>query len=430
MRDFVLPNKPVLTKSFAQKLISDFEKFRFEPLPQPLWSFVLEGYGIDLRSTYADFPVSLLIGKASGQLSTELYQVRKDRQAGLGFCVLKTVIAQDAEGFQSMQAWAIPVTRMKVERIRGQNGTEGWTVTWVGRGWHKSFEAYLRFFEKAIAVGNERDMLVIPSIKAHLPASVDEEWRVGEYEFTVGELLKVWRRHNPHLPMPLEFDFSPTLAGSDYARQRENILNWLIVVPKLVKQAAEKATGLSARESVRVGIKVFNALFEDDFQLTMLQTLLKEAVKGNGADFIVYANRLFDPNREYEGVKGIAYGGPDLSARNLRVLNQLSRLRWQGTLPIWLPLSGTGNVCNGDIALRYLLCGCSTLQIHTFFQLPLSCYAKRTGDKIERALHQLLFEPDNGLIAWLLWLKEKVKVKTLTVSDLTQQDWSAILSGG
>mgnify|MGYP001627131150 CR=1 FL=1 len=430
MNSFVLPNKPILTKSLAQKLVSDFEKFRFKPLPQPLWSFVLERYGIDLRSTYANLSVSLVIGKASGQLSMELHQVRKDAEVGLGFCVLKTVIAQDDRGFQSMQAWAIPVTRMKLERIKGQEGTEGWTVNWVGRGWHKSFEAYLRFFDKAIAFGKERSMLVVPSIKAHLPASVDEEWRVGEYEFTVGELLKVWRRHNTDLPMPLEFDFSPTLAGSDYARQRENILNWLTVVPKLVKQAAEKATGLSAEESVWVGIKVFNALFEDDFQLTMLQILLEEAAKGSGADFIVYANRLFDPNREYEGVKGIAYGGPDLSARNLRVLDQLSRLRWRGDLPTWLPLSGTGNVCNGGTAFRYLLCGCSTLQIHTFFQLPLPYYAKRTGDKIERALHQLLFEPDNGLIAWLLWLKGKARVETLTASDLTQRDWSAILSTG
>ncbi len=430
MSEFPLPDKPILTKSQAQKLTGDFERFKFKPLPRPIWSFVLERYGIDLRSSYADLPVPLLIGKASGQLSMELHQVLKDAEVGLGFCVLKTLIAQDAEGVQSMQAWAIPITRMKVERIRGQDGTEGWTVTWVGRGWHKSFEAYLRFFDRSLDIGLEHGMLIVPSIKAHLPATLDEEWRVGEYEFTVSELLKVWRAHNPNLPMPVEFNFSPTLAGSERARQQETILNWLIVVPKLVKSAAEKAAGMSAGEVIRVGIKVFNALFDDDFQLEMLEALLHEAARGDGADFIVYANRLFDPNREYEGVKGVAYGGPDLSARNLRVLSRLTASRWRGLLPTWLPISGTGNVSNGAIAFRYLLCGCSTLQIHTFFQLPLSCYAKRTGSKVERALHQLLFDPDNGLIAWLLWVKERIGIEPLTVTDLTQRDWSAILSAG
>jgi len=426
----LLPEKPTLPKTQAQNLADDFERFKFEPLPKPVWEFVLERYGVDLRSSYADFPVQLLVGKASGQLSTEPHQVRKDAEAGLGFCVLKTVIAQDAEGVQSMRAWAIPVTRMKVERIRGQDGTEGWTVTWVGRGWHKSFEAYLRFFDKALDIGAERGMLVVPSIKAHLPSTPDEGWRVGEYDFTVGELLKVWVRHNPNLPMPVEFDFSPTLAGSEFARQREAILNWLATVPKLVKGVAEKVAGKSASETVRVGIKVFNALFDDGFQLEMLQVLLKEAARGDGADFIVYANRLFDPDREYEGVKGVAYGGPDLSARNLRVLSRLADLRWRGCLPKWLPLSGTGNICDGEIAFRYILCGCTTLQIHTFFQLPLSCYPKRTGDKVERALHFLLFEPEKGLVAWLLWAKERLGVEPLTLSHLTQRDAGAILSEG
>ncbi len=412
-----LPPKPVLKPSVARQLAADFERFRFAPLPHPLWQFVWERYGVDLRTTYADLPVPLLVGKASGQLSTEPHQVRMDKEAGLGFCVLKTVIGQDAEGNSSMQAWAIPVTQMRVERIHGQDGTEGWTVTWVGRGWHKSFAAYLRFFETALRIGAEGGMLVVPSMKAHLPKP-GEEWRVGEYEFTVGELLGVWRRHYPDLPMPLEFDFSPTLAGSDMAQQQETILQWLTTVPRLIKQAAQKATGQAPRKVIRVGIKVFNALFDDDFQLAMVQTLLAESAKEEGADFLVYANRLFDPNREFQGVKGIAYGGPDLSARNLRVLERLSALRRRGGLPCWLPVSGTGNICCGTIAFRYLLRGCTTLQIHTFFQLPLSCYAKRTGNRIERALHQLLFALEDGLLAWLLWAREVTQTLSLPHSSL------------
>lgn len=420
---------PQLPETVRRRLVADFERFIDTPLPQPLWQFALERYGVDLRSTYADFPVALLIGKGSGQLSMEPHQIRTDAEAGLGFCVLKTVIAEDTQGNRSMQAWAIPVTRMKVERIRGQDGTEGWTVTWVGRGWHKSFADYLRFFNAALSIGAERGMLVVPSVKAHLPVSPDEGWRTGEYDFTVGELLKVWQRHRPEMPMPLEFDFSPTLAGSDRARQQESILRWLVTVPKLLRQAAERATGLPSSQVIRIGIKVFNALFEDDFQLTMLQTLLTEAAKGHGADFLVYANRLFDPKREYEGVKGIAYGGPDLSARNLRVLSQLTEKRRRGELSAWLPLSGTGNVSRGSIAFRYLLFGCTTLQIHTFFQLPLSCYAKRTGSRIERALHQLLFDPDDGLLAWLLMAKEHLGVESLAIDALTWHNWGLAANG-
>ena len=51
-------------------------------------------------------------------------------------------------------------------------------------------------------------------------------------------------------------------------------------------------------------------------------------------DFLVYANRLFDPDREFDGVRGIAYGGPDLSARNLDVLANLRLLEHQGVIPV------------------------------------------------------------------------------------------------
>lgn len=417
----MLPEMPSLPLSLRERLTADFERLRVELLPQPLWEFVLERYSINLRSTYADLPIFLLIGKASGQLSINLHQVRTDAEAGLGFCVLKTVVAQDEHGNQSMRAWTIPATRMKVERICGQDSTEGWTVTWVGRGWQKGFDAYLRFFDTALRIGSEFGMLVIPSVTAQMPASPDEGWCVGEYDFTIGELLKVWHRHiadDNRPPMPLEFNFSPTLAGSERARKKETILYWLCTAPKLVKQSAEKTMGLPASQVIRVGIKVFNALFDDAFQLEMLQTLLCEADKGDGADFVVYANRLFDPNREYEKVRGIAYGGPDLSARNLRVLGKLSELRRQEKLPCFLPISGTGNICCGTIAFRYLLSGCTSLQIHTFFQVPSSCYAKRTGNRVEKALHQILFAPNDGLLAWLLWAKERLSVDMLTIEHL------------
>jgi len=129
-----LRSKPRLSAQNARRLVEDFEKFR-DGLPHPLEPYIRDTYGIDLSSDYGGLKLKNPFGKASGQLSLARHQVEKDAEAGLGFVVLKTVIAQDRTGEQTMGEWAIPETRMVVERIRGRSGLEGWTVTWKGRGW-------------------------------------------------------------------------------------------------------------------------------------------------------------------------------------------------------------------------------------------------------------------------------------------------------
>ncbi|HAF15211.1 MAG TPA: hypothetical protein DCK99_16240, partial [Blastocatellia bacterium] len=63
------------------------------------------------------------------------------------------------------------------------------------------------------------------------------------------------------------------------------------------------------------------------------------------------------------------------------------------------------NIVTGRIAAEYLLRGASSFQIHTYFQLPSSEYKMRTGSKTARALHELYFHPEEGLLAWLLHLR-------------------------
>src|SRR5436190_1685204 len=46
--------------------------------------------------------------------------------------------------------------------------------------------------------------------------------------------------------------------------------------------------------------------------------------------------------------------------------------------------------------------GCESVQLHTFFQLPLSEYAATHGSRVQRALHALVFHPRDGLIAVML----------------------------
>jgi len=69
------------------------------------------------------------------------------------------------------------------------------------------------------------------------------------------------------------------------------------------------------------------------------------------------------------------------------------------------PLVGSGNVCSGRMIVEYARRGCESVQLHTFFQLPLEEYAATDGSRTQRALHQLVFDPADGLIAGMLDLE-------------------------
>ena len=350
------------------RLAADWERFA-RGLPRDFPAHVRESYGIDLSARYLGAALPHPIGKGSGQLSLNAQQLEADAAAGLAFVVLKTVIAQDERGAQSMAAWAIHETRMTVEQRRSTSGRDGWTVTWKGRGWDRSFEDYLALVRAGRDFTRAGRLLVVPSVKYHLPR-LDEPFRAAEYRFTTEHLAEAWGE----APLLLEKDFSPTLAGDRLAEEREQILRWLREVPGQIRAASPVA--------VRLALKLMNARFDDDFQLEMVRA-------ANGADALVVFNRLFDAER------GVAYGGWDLSERNLRVLDRIPR----GPVP---DLCGSGNICSGKMVVEYARRGCSAVQLHTFLQLPLSEYAATAGSRTERALHQLVFHPQDGLVAALL----------------------------
>ena len=356
------------------KLERDFDRFKRE-LPRDFPAHVRETYGIDLTARYLGAVVPHPIGKGSGQLSLNTGQLEDDATAGLAFSVLKTVIAEDETGARAMAAWAIHETKMKVERRAGGTGTgtetgrEGWTVTWKGRGWDRPFGDYLALVRAGRDLTRAGRLLVVPSVKYHLPR-LTEPFREGEYRYATTQLADAWREP----PLLVEKDFSPTLAGDALADDRAQILRWLREVPGRIRAAS--------RIPVRVAVKLMNARFEDAFQVEMMNA-------STAADALVCFNRLFDAAR------GVAYGGWDLSDRNLRVLEtQLTR---------GIPgLTGTGNICSGRMILEYARRGCESVQLHTFFQLPLSEYAATHGSRVQRALHALVFHPRDGLIAVML----------------------------
>jgi len=356
------------------KLERDFDRFKRE-LPRDFPAHVRETYGIDLTARYLGEVVPHPIGKGSGQLSLNAGQLEDDAAAGLAFAVLKTVIAEDETGARAMAAWAIHETKMKVERRAAETGTgrEGWTVTWKGRGWDRPFDDYLALVRAGRDLTRAGRLLVVPSVKYHLPR-LAEPFREGEYRYTTAQLADAWREP----PLLVEKDFSPTLAGDALADDRAQILRWLREVPGRIRAAS--------RIPVRVAVKLMNARFDDAFQIEMMNASAE-------ADALVCFNRLFDAER------GVAYGGWDLSDRNLRVLeNQLT----PGASPGIPGLTGTGNICSGRMILEYARRGCESVQLHSFFQLPLSEYPATHGSRVQRALHALIFHPRDGLIAVML----------------------------
>lgn len=392
-----LPGTPSIGGDFAARVQRAYDRFATQGLPSQLDEYLLEEYGADVSTEYAGLPVPNPWGKASGQLSMNLRQVQEDVEAGLGFVVLKTVIAENEGGSQSMDAWAVREARMDVERITGQTGEVGWTVTWKGRGWWQSFDEYLDLVRESQAAAAPTGTLIVPSCKYHLPGPDESGWRVDEYEFTTRALLAAWRSGGGSVDtMPIEKDFSPTLAGSDRAAAKVKIVEWLQRVPALMRGAV---SSVGKDDSIRIGLKVFNAMFEDDFQLELLDAIHAAGTEDR-ADFFIYGNRLFDPNREFAGHRGVAYGGPDLSDRNLRVMSAFAESQAAAKQES-LPWSATGNICSGKLAIEYALRGATTFQLHTYFQLPLSEFSMTRGTRTQRALHELYFHPDTGFLVWL-----------------------------
>jgi hypothetical protein len=396
----LLPETPNVTSVIQDAVRDDYLRLTDDTWPSSIEEYLADRYQLDIASEYAGCPLKNPWGKASGQLSMTARQVEEDVEAGLGFVVLKTVIAQDAAGDQSMDAWAIKEIRMLAEPIVGQRGDEGWTISWKGRGWWQTFDEYLDLVRNAQRIARGRGTLIVPSCKYHLPTPDETEWRRGEYEFTTRKILAAWQSESEDSakPMPLEKDFSPTLAGSDLASQQAQILDWLLTVPRLVRDAvAGHDKDKAVNSPVRLGLKLFNALFDDEFQLCMLDTI--HEADADRPDFFIYGNRLFDPKREFDGRRGIAYGGPDLSDRNLRVMSAFQAQTASVAAP--LSWSATGNIVSGKMALEYALRGASSFQLHTFFQLPSDVSRMTTGSKVRKALHELYFHPRTGFIVWM-----------------------------
>lgn len=399
MKNYNLLDEINISIRDLDRILKDYCRFAEEGMPDNVEEYILKEYKIDISSTYGQLKIKNPFGIASGQLSTNLSQINSSIEQGIGFIVLKTVIAQDESGNSSMDAWKINEPKMLVEEILSEKGEKGYTITWKGRGWHKSFEDYLEFMNQSITEGLRKGVAVIPSCKFNLPSNKEEKFNEAEYAYTVEKLMKAWTNIFGNYPMHLEKDFSPTLAGSDLSKKKETILWWLEKVPSEVKKFTKEG-------KLFLGVKLMNATFEDEFQVELLKTIMSS--KDNIVDYLVCFNRLFDYDKVFEGKQGVAYGGFDLSDRNLKALTELRILQQRHGVDLNdMPISATGNIQSGKMLLEYALRGCQNAQIHTYFQVPDSNYKMKKGGRISKALHELIFNPETGLLAGMLYLHEK-----------------------
>lgn len=381
----MLLGRPQVPSQWRARLEKLVDQTSADP-PADLAAIIREELEVDLTARYAGIEIPHPIGKASGQLSFTVQQIETSLDAGIGFVVLKTVIAEGADGSRSMEEWSTAETRMNVERRAAGEGRDGWTVTWFGRGWAGSLDDYVEFFSHAMQLPNNRGVPIVPSVKYNLPADPSEVLD-AEYRVTTSRLLEAWKDVGCGGPMVLEKDFSPTLAGDPRALSRDRILNWVENVTDWVHGAAT--------DDVRLGVKLMNTMFDDDFQTEMVRKISE-----TNPAFLVVFNRLFDPDA------GVAFGGWELSDRNLRVLDRVCAAGVRTP-----PLSATGNICSGRVMLEYALRGCENGQVHTFFQVPQTEYLATGGSRIARALHTLLLHPSDGLVVWLQHLRESGEVE-------------------
>src|ERR1044072_194902 len=127
------------SSSFRASLASDFERFK-RALPRDFAAHVRDAYRINLAGRYLGEPLPHPVGKGSGQASPDLSML----DGGGGCGVIKTVTPKGPGGARSMSAWPIHESKIKVEPRDG-----GWTVTWKGRGWDRSFDEYLALVRAA-----------------------------------------------------------------------------------------------------------------------------------------------------------------------------------------------------------------------------------------------------------------------------------------
>ncbi|MFH1677004.1 MAG: hypothetical protein ABIC40_08255 [bacterium] len=356
-----------------------------------LGQYSLEKYGVDTGGKYAGIDLPHPFGKAAGQLSMKVGHVKTDRDNGLAFTVLKSAVGITEDGEIGINDWERSAPKMIVEKRKARDGREGWTVTWKGRGWDKGFAAYVDFYKNALEI--DRDYPVIPSLMVDV---TNPDRAYAQAEFCLGKLHEIHKSSGIGRDFLVEIDISPTMSLLPGAQDDETFRNYV----RTSVVAFHK--GLPSKG--RCVVKIPNSGRGAEFQLNLVRISIEESREKLAG--LVIGNRLFDSEKVFEDQKGIAYGGFDLSDANLELLDSMQPY---GNFP---PLIGTGNIFSGKMMAEYAVRRCRAGELHTFFQLPADVYRAKSGPdgRIGCVIRELVFHPDDGLIAILFKLEKSGKL--------------------
>ena len=325
---------------------------------------------VDFKTSYLDIELKNPIVLAPGHLSSHSKQIEEAAKSGFGAIVLKSVVGEDKKGNASME---INRRTSKFWWVKDEEGNP--ILHWKGGLDLRSFPKYLEFAREAYKIGQDYNTPLIASFLCHLPRTLDEEWKVKEWEYTTRKLNEIGYTH-------MEIDFCPFLKEDEEATNKmETVLRWYREAPGLIKEVDKK---------IKVVPKILNLDFDMEFQ----EKMVRAAVEG-GADGVTIANRFFVKgyvNKETGEVYDTAHGGKELRERNQELIR---KVRKGG---IRIPINATGGTYTGEHVLEYLSLGAQDVQVFTYVFNTKVEKKKKIGE----ALQNLLLNPQNGLVTTML----------------------------
>lgn len=377
-----LPQQLEIPADELKRLKRDFAIYATDELPAAWEEYVREEYGLEVEGRIAGMPIRNPFGRAGGPLCRNVLQVREASEAGLGFATLIAAGARDAAGAATVQDWRGLESELGWEAANGSR-----SLTWLECGWYDNLEVYGEFLRTALEVAARRRMPVLPAIR--LGVNARGEASPAEARHTVRLLQEIWHGAHPDQPLPLEVEARPDTRGLSLARKRRAWLRAYETTTALLKAVSEHPRYL------RIGLKLGASAFDAAFQAQTLERVLDGA---RAPAFLVLFERLRRFERRLGGRRAISRGGAELSRRNLAALDLFGR-------PI--EFSALGDIVTGKQMVEYALRGATSGQMHTIFALPEASYRRQMGTRCERALHELAFHPEHGLVAAMLHVRAR-----------------------
>ncbi|MFH0796433.1 MAG: hypothetical protein V2A65_05170 [Candidatus Omnitrophota bacterium] len=382
-----------------EKKLSKLKKlhdyFSVTSIPNNFSEIIKEELEINLEGKYGPYFLKNPILIAPGQLTVNTNQISRIKDAGYAGCILKSVVGEDKKGNCSMGCQRRKATYTQTVYDTDDRKGSFPIIHWDGRGDTRTLSEYLLFAREAIkysdvGVGFIRPaglinqaptsidvnlfnaFVLVASTLCHLP-SPREEIKEEEWLFTAKNLFSLGYNL-------LEIDFCPSLKKEDgLIVEKENILRWYKTVPSLIKSASPR---------IMVYPKLLNLDWGLDFQIRMVA-----AAQEGKSDGIIVANRIF--KEEYNS----AHGGKELRERNLRMVKEIKK-----TFPD-IPISATGGIYSGRHVFDYLNAGAENVQLLSYIMGKVNTpFARKTGNKLEKVFHNLMLDPEDGLISCMLQL--------------------------